>query len=48
MFAPTMWFLVNNDVGLDDIDTTLRSIEKAGFARQNVRIASYTIAFRTR
>ena len=45
MFAPTMWFLVNNDVGLDDIDTTLRSIEKAGFARQNVRIASYTNSF---
>ena len=39
-FAPTVWFLLNNDNGLNDIDVTLRSIEEVGHARRNVHVAS--------
>lgn len=45
MFAPTIWFLVNNDRGLSETDITLRSIEEAGHAKRNVRVASYTDSF---
>ena len=43
--SPTTWVLVQNDTGSLDVDETLRSIEKARLARQNVRVVSRTESF---